>query len=238
MEKEVIECLKARMSPEAISGRLKRERKKIVSKNAIYSWLYSQYGQRYCKYLSYKQYGKRKRKGKKKERVLIVGRVSISKRKKLTRYDYEGDAVVSKRSKVSLVVIHNPVTMYGDIRKVPNLKPHTAFLAYREMLGKVVAHSITFDNGQENRLHLNLKIRTYFCDPHAPWQKPGVENMNRFIRKYIPKKSDIKKYSDEYIASIVNIYNNLPKKKLKWKTPNEVMLEKHLFKKKKHPNGV
>ena len=97
---------------------------------------------------------------------------------------------------------------------------------------------MTFDNGQENRLHLNLKIRTYFCDPHAPWQKPGVENMNRFIRKYIPKKSDIKKYSDEYVASIVEIYNNLPKKKLKWKTPNEVMNEKHLFKKKKHLSGV
>lgn len=238
IEKEVILGLKAGLSPEAISGRMRREKKKIVSKNAIYSWLYSQYGQRYCKYLSYKQYGRKKRKGKKKERILILGRINISKRKKLTRYDYEGDTVVSKRNSVALAVIHNPVTMYGDIRKVPNMKPHTVFLAYREMLKKVKAHSITFDNGQENRLHLNLKIRTYFCDPHAPWQKPGVENMNRFIRKYILKKSDIKKYSDEYIVSIVEIYNNLPKKKLKWKTPNEVMSEKHLFKKKKHPGGV
>ena len=238
IEKEVILGLKTGFSPEAISGRMKREKKKTISKNAIYSWLYSQYGQRYCKYLSYKQYGRKKRKGKKKERVLILGRINISKRKKLTRYDYEGDAVVSKRSRVALIVIHNPVTMYGDIKKVSNMKPHTAFLAYREMLSKVKAHSITFDNGQENRLHLNLKIRTYFCDPHAPWQKPGVENMNRFIRKYIPKKSDIKKYSDEYVASIVKIYNNLPKKKLKWKTPNEVMNEKHLFKKKKHLSGV
>lgn len=125
--------------------------------------------------------------------------------------------------------MHNPKTMYGDIRKVPNMKPHIVFLAFREMLSKVNAHSITFDNGQENRLHTNLKIKTFFCDPHAPWQKPGVENMNRFIRKYIPKKSDISKYSEKEIASIVEKYNNTPRKKLKWKTPNEVMKIYELF---------
>ena len=191
------------------------------------------YGQKYCKYLPYKRYGRKKRKGKKSKRELIPFRVNISRRKPLTRYDYEGDAVVSKKSKTALIVIHNPKTMYGDIRKVPNMKPHTVFLSFREMLSKVKARSITFDNGQENRLHMNLKIQTYFCDPHAPWQKAGVENMNRFIRKYIPKKKDINSFSEEFIQSIVEIYNNTPRKKLKWKTPNEVMNIKKLFRNKK-----
>jgi IS30 family transposase len=233
-EKYVIFHLKLGHPPEVISGLMKKEKKKFyASKTAIYDWLYSSYGQRYCKYLPYKRYGKKKRGRKKAKRELIPFRVNISKRKALTRFDYEGDTVVSKRSKIALVVIHNPKTMYGDIRKVPNMKPHTVFLAFRKMLALVVAHSITFDNGQENRLHMNLKIKTYFCDPHAPWQKPGVENMNRFIRKYIPKKSDISKYSEKEITYIVEKYNDTPRKKLKWETPNEVMQEKKLFKNEK-----
>lgn len=41
------------------------------------------------------------RKGKKSKRELIPRRVNISKRKKLTVYDYEGDAVVSKRTDIA-----------------------------------------------------------------------------------------------------------------------------------------
>ncbi len=212
---------------------MKKEKQKFyASKTAIYDWLYSMYGQKYCKYLPYKRYGRRKR-IKKTKRELIPFRINISKRKSLTRYDYEGDTVVSKKSKVALVVLHNPKTMYGDVRKVKDMKPHTVFLAFRDMLQHIVARSITFDNGQENRLHHQLGVRTFFCDPHAPWQKPGVENMNRFLRKYILKKKDIGTYSEKFIASLVEIYNDTPRKKLKWKTPNEVMVQQNLFRNKK-----
>ena len=235
MEKYIIAGLKDGFPPKTISGRMRQEKQPwYASKTAIYDWLYSNKGQRYCKYLPYKKYGRKKRKGRKTRRELIPGRVNISKRKKLTRYDYEGDTVVSKKSKAALVVIHNPTTMYGDIRKVPNMKPHTVLLAFKDMLSRVDARSLTLDNGQENRLHLRLGILTFFCDPYSPWQKPGVENMNRFIRKYVPKKKDIELFSEEFIASIVKKYNNTPREKLKWKTPNEVMKEKKLFRKRKN----
>jgi IS30 family transposase len=235
LERYVIAQLKEGYRPHVISGRMKREKQPwYASKTAIYDWLYSMYGQKYCVYLPYKRYGRRKRKGKKQKRVMIPGRINISKRKKLTRYDFEGDTVVSKKSKSALVVLHNPTTMYGDIRKVSNLKPHTVMLAFRDMLSHVSVRSLTLDNGQENRLHQRLNVLTFFCDPHAPWQKPGVENMNRFIRKYIPKKSDIALFSKKFIASIVQKYNNTPRQKLKWKTPNEVMTEKKLYRDEKN----
>jgi IS30 family transposase len=233
-EKYIIEKLRQGFPPQVISGRMRHENQAwYASKTAIYDWLYSVYGQKYCTYLPYKRYGRKRRGRKKTKRELIPFRVNISKRGRLTRYDYEGDTVVSKKSKTALVVIHNPVTMYGDIRKVSNIKPHTVFLAFREMLSLVVARSITFDNGQENRLHMNLKMKTFFCDPHAPWQKPGVENMNRFIRKYIPKKKDIDSFSEKFILSIAEKYNDTPREKLKWKMPNEVMKEKKLFRNEK-----
>lgn len=234
LEYYVISKLKEGFPPHTISGRMKQEKQKwYASKTAIYDWLYSSFGQRYCKYLPYKKYGKKKRTKKKTKRFLITNRVNISKRNKLTTLDYEGDTVVSKKSKTALVVLHNPTTMYGDVRKVPNMKPHVVMLAFREMLSQIKAKSITFDNGQENRMHLSLKLKTYFCDPHAPWQKPGVENMNRFLRKFFPKKSDLAKYSPKYISFIVEKYNNTPRNKLKWKTPHEVMTAKKLYTNKK-----
>lgn len=235
LERYIIGQLKEGFPPYVISGRMREQKQPwYASKTAIYDWLYSMYGQKYCKYLPYKRYGRRKRRGTKTKRVLIPGRVNISKRKKLTCYDYEGDTVVSKKSTCALVVLHNPVTMYGDVRQVSNLKPHTVFLAFRDMLSHVSARSLTLDNGQENRLHQRLKLLTYFCDPHAPWQKPGVENMNRFIRKYIPKGSNIASYSKKFIASIVKKYIHTPREKLKWKTPHEVMLQKGLYTKEKN----
>jgi IS30 family transposase len=234
LERYVIERLREGYPPHVISGRMKRERQPwYASKTAIYDWLYSAHGQRYCRYLPYKRYGQKKRRGKKAKRALIPGRIGVSRRGKLTRYDYEGDTVVSKKSRAALVVLHNPVTMYGDIRRVANLKPHTVLLAFVDMLSRVEARSLTLDNGQENRLHQRLGIPTYFCDPHAPWQKPGVENMNRFIRKFVPKKGDIAAYSEKFVADVVSRYNKTPRQKLGWKTPHEVMEQKNLYRNKK-----
>ena len=50
----------------------------------------------------------------------------------------------------------------------------------------------TFDNGSEFALHHRLAIqchlKTYFCDPHAPWQKSGIENaIGRSSQPYGPR---------------------------------------------------
>jgi len=41
--------------------------------------------------------------------------------------------------------------------------------------------------------HLNAKI--YFTDPYSSWQKGSIENMNKLIRQYIPKKISTKNIS-------------------------------------------
>src|SRR3989344_5352873 len=43
--------------------------------------------------------------------------------------------------------------------------------------------SLTYDNGIENKWHKKLKIPSYFCDPYSSWQKGGVENANKMIRR-------------------------------------------------------
>jgi IS30 family transposase len=92
--------------------------------------------------------------------------------------------------------------------------------------------SLTLDNGIENRQHEEIGIPIYFCDPYSSWQKGGVENANKMIRRFIPKGSDISNYSDKEIAEIVRILNNKPRESLDYKTPYEVMIKHGLLTKK------
>jgi IS30 family transposase len=53
-------------------------------------------------------------------------------------------------------------------------------------------HSITTDNGMEFAKHeyiaKRLTTSVYFADPYSSWQKGAIENMNKLIRQYLPKK--------------------------------------------------
>ena len=54
--------------------------------------------------------------------------------------------------------------------------------------------TVTFDNGTEfarhYRLH-DLAIQTFFCDPHSPWQKGGIENAIGRLRRVLSRKTDL-----------------------------------------------
>jgi IS30 family transposase len=82
--------------------------------------------------------------------------------------------------------------------------------------------SITFDRGVENAKHHELGIPTYFCNPYHSWEKGGVENANKMIRKFFPKKTDFSLVSQEEIDRIVSIINNKPRKILNYRTSLEV----------------
>lgn len=87
-------------------------------------------------------------------------------------------------------------------------------------------HSLTFDNGTEFaqhwRLNKEIGLETFFCDPHAPWQKGGIENAIGRMRRALPRKSDLANIPQSQLDSLVDAYNNTPRKCLAFKTPNEV----------------
>jgi IS30 family transposase len=64
-----------------------------------------------------------------------------------------------------------------------------------------------------------LNTDFFFTHPYASWEKGLIENTNKLIRQYIPKKSDFNNISNLYIKQIQNKLNNRPRKKLNFDSP-------------------
>ena len=59
-------------------------------------------------------------------------------------------------------------------------------------LPEAARRTVTFDRGSEfagyAALDRHLALASYFCDPHCPWQKGGVENANGRVRRHLPRE--------------------------------------------------
>lgn len=235
----ITDKLKQYWNPDEISGRMKDDNEPIyASKSSIYKWLRSNYGQYYCRYLYSGRCSPRKQRKNKIKRTLIPNRIGLESRPlgatNRTRYGhYEADTMVSAKetkSKAALSVSYERKAKFIDARKIKNMKPESHNRALQSMLENKKVLSLTQDNGIENTGHQKLGLPTYFCDPYSSWQKGGVENAIKMIRRFIPKGSDVNDYSDGYVNMVVTILNGKPRKSLGYKTPNEVMRKKNLFK--------
>jgi IS30 family transposase len=86
--------------------------------------------------------------------------------------------------------------------------------------------TLTHDNGTEFAAHHKLRdalgIKTYFCNPHSPWQKGGLENGNGRVRRFLPRKANLHDYSPRHIADIARCCNDTPRKCLRFSTPTEL----------------
>ena len=83
--------------------------------------------------------------------------------------------------------------------------------------------TITTDNGSEFADHQEitkkLNVPVYFTDPYSSWQKGAVENANKLIRQYVPKRTSFKEYSTQNIKEIQYKLNRRPREKLDFNSP-------------------
>ena len=222
-------------SPECIAGRIYRDKGIKISYPSIYKYLYrNSYGNYLCKFLKYKRYGKKRRKNKKSVREMIPHRVWIDVRPEEANSraefgHFEADTMGKPKyaSPQTLVVVRERKSRKLFAVKVPRLK--YTMEGFKKLLSPYqdILESVTFDNGVENVRYEELDLPAYFCHPYSSWEKGGVENGIGIIREYIPKKADLKDYSDDEIIAILDKINNMPMKCLDWLTPNEVF-EKEL----------
>lgn len=223
LETYIKEKLPLGWSPDRIAGRWNREHpyEAKVSAHAIYKWLYSVYGNPYCEYLRSKQYRRKKRKYRHEPRTLIKNRISIDNRPpqialRNTFGHFEADTMGRPRSASleTLDVARERLSRFLIGKKVARLA--YAMDGFKEIFNGSPVQSITWDNGVENVKYQELAIPSYFCHPYSSWEKGSVENGIGIIRHYIPKRSDLKNYSDATIQQIFGRINAVPMKCLQY----------------------
>ena len=237
--KYVLRKLKNGWSPEQIAGRLKLRKPKNlywhVSYECIYQYIYSNENKEKAlwEYLPRKQKKRRKKYGRKTQKVRIPDRVSIHDRpseieSRLVFGHWEGDSIVGKNHKGGMhteVERKTRFTMAAFLKTLESEETaKTAYQMYRN-LPPEAKKSTTFDNGKEFTKHKKIGIPTYFADAYSSWQRGTNENTNGLIRRYLPKKTDFSKVTQKELDAIIEEINNRPRKCLGFRTPQEAFEE-------------
>jgi transposase, IS30 family len=237
----VLKKLRSGWSPEQIAGRLKLMKPGNpywhIHHETIYRFIYKKENKNKIlwEYLPRKQKNRRKKYGRKAQRVRIPDRVSIHDRpsevetRKIFGH-WEGDSIESKAHKGGMHTEVERKTRFTMAIFLKTLEASETAEVVSQMyrdLPSEAKKSTTLDNGKEFTKHNKIGISTYFADPYASWQRGTNENTNGLIRRYLPKKTDFGKVTQQELDDIITEINNRPKKCLGFYTPSE-MFEKEL----------
>lgn len=222
----VEQYLEYRWSPERISGYLKRQGY-LVSKKAIYKYIQHRSLERYLFWSWNKKKPGRKRQ---KHGKSCDGRRYIEERPEPKGSGhYEADFIVSSKSTAVLLVVVDINTRHTSIKKLPNRKHVVVRRAFKKIFEEKTVKSLTLDNDIAfncwRTVQSDIGTKVYFTHPYCSWEKGLVENTNRWIRCFVPKKKDIKDVSSSEIQSIQDWLNHTPKQCLGFRSSSEVLLD-------------
>jgi IS30 family transposase len=242
LRKFVEDELRQGESPCNISGRIGTREKHLphISKESIYRFIESPYGRRIEAWREKRRPRRRHRRPlaeQLKERTFIDKRPKyINARTRIG--DAEADFIVSGKSGKGIIL-----TLADRKSRTPFLEKilpvfiqnvHRGFLRIKERFPEL--KTITTDNDLLFKHHKELEkllgVKIYFCHPYHSWEKGTIENINKYVRKDIPKGSNISKYSRKFIRSVEEKLQKKIYKCLKYHRPFEV-LERHRKRKKR-----
>lgn len=154
---------------------------------------------------------------------------------RITFGHWEGDCVCGKKkTKETLLVFSERLTRREIIIKMPDQTAASVVAAldklerrYGKRFSKIFK-SITFDNGSEfadcagmeRSVYGKNRKRTkvYYCHPYSAYERGTNENINKMIRRFLPKGTDFRKVSVAYIKRVEAWINNYPREILGFET--------------------
>jgi IS30 family transposase len=219
----VEEKLELKWTPKQISGHLRAELSISCSSKALYKYIEHR-GLEYRLFWRWnKQRGGPKRK---RHQVYADGRKYIDVRPNTDHQigHYEVDFMVSKHSSYVLLVATDRLTKHSMVQKLPNRKRHTISVAFSAMFSGISVKSITTDNDiaftHWRELETIIHAPIYFCHPYHSWEKGLVENTNRWIRCFVPKRRDIASVTQEDLEEIQAFLNDRPRECINFRIPS------------------
>jgi len=228
-----VTCLHKKWSPEQIADQVG------ISHETIYRHVYadkaaggSLWEQLRCQKKRKKRYASgRDRRGQ------IVGRRPISERPQHIEKPrsqvghWEGDTMIGAAHKQAVVTLVERKSGYALLAKVKNKTSDLVSSAIMTKLKPLapLVKTMTFDYGKEfterSKMDAALNSTTYFADPFASWQRGSNENFIGLLRQYTPKKRSLSTLPDKELRMIQAELNSRPRKRLGFKTPNEVFMQ-------------
>lgn len=240
LRERVLTDLARGCSPAQVVGRLRLEQgRTVIGCESIYRFIYAQAKRtndgRWRHYLP-RAKSRRGRRGQKggspasliKDRISIDNRPDAAADRKEPGH-WEADFMLFSRYGHNVLVLHERSSRFTTCVKTENRQAEPTAELLAQLLAplpETLRRSLTFDNGTEfaehHRLNHDPGLATFFCDPHAPWQKGGVENAIGRIRRFLPRKTDLDTLSPDQILRSALAYNHTPRKCLDFRTPAEV----------------
>ena len=234
----VLGQLRRGWSPEQIVGRSRlADGKPAIGVETIYRFIYAQIDRHndfsWRHYLPRAKFKRGRRPSKGGSPTLhMAARVPIDQRPpdastRLTPGHWETDLMAFARYGQNILMLHERMSRILLAARLPSKRAQPVAEAIAAALNRLPAplrQSVTFDNGTEFARHYDLNAigtGTFFCDPHAPWQKGGIENAIGRMRRFLPRKTDLATLEQTRFLSLLAAYNNTPRKCLDWKTPAE-----------------
>ena len=233
LRKDIVAELKQNQSPDGIAGRMKEEKRPgRVSGDAIYRWLRSPFGQKYCEYLCTKRC-KKKKQTNTPERYIIPNLTSIHCMPPDPGWVTEGDTFLSpkKITKTASVLVgwRESKLLKGDL--VKSLRPIHTTKVMKKIQNQNKIDVMILDQGGENREHEKFGVATYFCDKASPRQKPFIESSIGLCRRWFwPKGTNLRLVPVQEFQEKLEILNNKYRKILRYRSANEVSREYGILK--------
>jgi len=238
----VLDRLKCGWSPEQIAGFLKSgTAATTISHESIYRFIYAQIRRtndgswrHYLPRAKHKR-GRRPRPNRSSANC-IKGRVSIALRppeveRRESFGHWEADLMLFATPGQAVLVSLERKSRALLSAKQPGkaaLPAAKRLIAWFEPFDPRMRTSVTFDNGTEFAQHSllvdKLDVKTFFCDTHSPWQKGAVENAIGRLRRFFPRRTNLRDIDDKTFNACIAAYNNTPRKCLGFRTPAQVFL--------------
>ena len=220
-------------SPKQIIGHLKRFEICCVSHETIYADIRSDKAAGGDLHQNMRHKMKHRNRTLYRNKTPIPNRVDISlmpKEADGTRFgDFQMDLIIGANGKQAILTITEVLSNFGFIIRLPDGKDADgvanavckALLPYKGLVKTILT-----DNGPEFAAHekivKKLGVTVYFARPYHSWEKGSIENFNKLIRQYIPKKSDFNNFSNRQLLDIQKKLNRRPREKLNFDSPKNV----------------
>lgn len=141
---------------------------------------------------------------------------------------WEGDLIIGGTNSQIATLVDRASRKVDLVQLADRSDEHlTAALTQRRTQHQNVdVKTLTWDRGMELADHQTITqttgVEIFFADPLSPWQRGTNENTNGLIRQYLPKKTNLSRYSQEELDQIAHQLNTRPRKSLGYRTPIEV----------------